>query len=425
MRARMFRMALRRRARPALMRTLLAIALTVAALAFAPLTPASVGNPVRAARNVILLIGDGMGPAQVEAGRQVAALAGRRLAMDSMPVTSLVTTTSAGGRITDSAAAATAMATGYKTVNGRLGIGPDGKHLPSITESVRAVGGLIGIVTNCSITSATPAGFVVHLPERDMGRDIARAMVEARPDVALGGGAAFFVPTLFERARPALHTALESGYTVVMEMDEFEVASSLPLLGLFAMTDMPYELDRDRIEEPSLRRMTEKALALLASSSGDAGFFLMVEGGRIDHACHAMDGSRLAAEMASFDDAVSVALEFARDRGDTLVIVTADHETGQLQATGDGKLVFGSDGHTDIPVPLFAEGPGQEWFRAESLDNTDIAKLIARALALPLGPSAARPGRPDVLLAGAQRSQNVVCPAHVADPACQVRVASN
>lgn len=283
MRARMFRVALRKQARPALMRTLLAIVLTVAALASAPLTPASVDNSVRAARNVILLIGDGMGPAQVEAGRQVAASAGRRLAMDSMPVTSLVTTTSAGDRITDSAAAATAMATGHKTANGHLGIGPDGKHLPSITESVRAVGALIGLVTNCSITSATPAGFVVHLPERDMSRDIARAMVETRPDVALGGGAAFFVPTLFERARPALHTALESGYTVVMEMDEFEVASSLPLLGLFAMTDMPYELDRDPIEEPSLRRMTEKALALLASSSGDAGFFLMVEGGRIDH----------------------------------------------------------------------------------------------------------------------------------------------
>lgn len=379
MRAQLFRMALRRQTRPAVIRALLAIVLAVAALAFTSLTPALAQSPVRAARNVILMIGDGMGAAQVEAGRQRAASAGECFAMDSMPVTSLVTTTSAGGVVTDSAAAATAMATGRKTVNGRLGIDPSGNRLPSIAESVKAAGGLIGLVTNCSIASATPAAFVVHLPDRDMGRDIARAIVEARPDIALGGGAAFFVPTLFERAKPALYAALESGYTVVMEMDEFEAASSLPLLGLLAMTDMPYELDRNPAEEPSLRRMTEKALALLAGSSGDSGFFLMVEGGRIDHACHAMDGTGVAAEVASFDDAVSAALEFARDRGDTLVIVTADHETGRLQVTGDGKLVFGSDGHTDTPVPLFAEGPGQEWFGVGSLDNTDIAKLIARA----------------------------------------------
>jgi len=425
MRERFFSMTLSGQARPALIRALLAIVLAVATLAFTSLTTALAQSPFRAARNVILMIGDGMGAGQVEAGRMRAALAGRRLAMHSMPVASLMTTTSAGGGVTDSAAASTAMATGRKTVNGRLGIDPSGNRLPSIAESVKAAGGLIGLVTNCSITSATPAGFVVHLPDRDMGRDIARAMVEARPDVALGGGAAFFVPTLFERARPALHTALESGYTVVMEMDEFEAASSLPLLGLLAMTDMPYELDRDPAEEPSLRRMTEKALELLASSSGDAGFFLMVEGGRIDHACHAMDGSRLAAEVASFDDAVLASLDFARERGDTLVIVTADHETGQLKVNGDGKLVFGSDGHTDTPVPLFAEGPGQELFRAESLDNTDIATLIARALALALGPSAARPGRPDICLASAQRCEQVVRPAHIADPARRVRVASN
>ena len=425
MRAWFFCMAPLRQTRPARVRALLAMALAVAALGFTSLPRALAQGPVRVARSVILMIGDGMGTAQVEAGRQEAASAGRQLAMDSMPLVSLVATTSAGGGVTDSAAAATAMATGRKTVNGRLGIDPSGSPLPSIAESVKSAGGLIGLVTNCSVTSATPAAFVVHMPDRDMGRDIARAMVEARPDVALGGGAAFFVPTLFERARPALHTALESGYTVVMEMDEFEAASSLPLLGLFAMTDMPYELDRDPIEEPSLRRMTEKALALLASSSGDAGFFLMVEGGRIDHACHAMDGIRLAAEVTSFDDAVSAALEFARDRGDTLVIVTADHETGQLQVTGDGRLVFGSDGHTDAPVPLFAEGPGQEWLGMGSLDNTDIAKLIARALDVSLNMSAGRPGRPDVCLVSAQRFQKVVCPAHIANPACQVSIASH
>ena len=384
MRARFLYIAPRRQTRPALLRAVVVIALAVASAAFTSFMPALAANPARAARNVILMIGDGMGSAQVEAGRQGAALSGRQLAMDSMPVRSEVTTTSVGGDVTDSAAAATAMATGHKTVNGCLGVDPDGQRLLNVAESVKATGGLIGLVTNCSITSATPAGFTVHMLDRDLGRDIARAMVEARPDVALGGGAAFLLPTLFEQARPALDMALESGYTVIMEMGELEAASTLPLLGLFAMTDMPYELDRDPAEEPSLRRMTERAVELLTSESGDAGFFLMVEGGRIDHACHAMDSARLIAEVTSFDDAVSAALEFARGRSDTLVVVTADHETGQLEVTSDGRIVFGSDGHTDTPVPLFAEGPGQEWFDAGMLDNTDIARLIARALAIPL-----------------------------------------
>lgn len=376
----------RRHTRRALVQILLALLLAATALAFASVPPALARDHACAARNVILIIGDGMGSGQLEAGRRAAVSAGQNLAIDSMPVRSLVTTTSMSG-ITDSAAATTAMATGRKTLNGRLGVDEHGKHLPSIMESFKAAGGLVGLVTCCSITSATPAGFVVHLPDRDTGRDIARAMVEARPDVALGGGAAFFVPTPFEHEKPALHSALEHGYTIVMEMHELEAASTLPLLGMFAMTDMPYELDRDPAEEPSLRCMTEKALALLASSCKDAGFFLVVEGGRIDHACHAMDADRLALEVASLDDAVLAALRFARGRGDTLVIATADHETGQLEVADDGRLVFGSDGHTATPVPLFAEGPGQEWFRVGILDNTDIATLIARALALHFRPS--------------------------------------
>lgn len=356
------------------------VAALAALTAMAPLAPTYAQQPVEIARNVILLIGDGMGPAQVEAGRRESAACGRPFAMDSMPVTSLMTTLSYNDNLTDSAASATALATGRKTINRALGIGPKGERLPNISEAVKAAGGLVGLVTTCSVTSATPAGFVVHIDDRGSGRDIARALVEAKTDLALGGGAAFFMPTLFERARPALETAKEAGYMVVMGKDELEAASALPLLGLFAPTDMAYEVDRDPAEEPSLRRMTQKALDLLAASSGDAGFFLMVEGGRIDHACHANDADRLPAEVTSFDDAIWAVLDFARRRGDTLVIVTADHETGQLQLTDDGRLVFGSDDHTTAPVPVFAEGPGQEWFDVDMLDNTDIAKLMARAL---------------------------------------------
>ena len=148
MRVRLLGMALRRQTRPPLVRALLTTMVAVAALAFTSLTPSLAQIPVRAARNVILMIGDGMGSAQVEAGRQRAASVGRRIEMESMPVKSLVTTTSISGGITDSAASATAMATGRKTVNGRLGVDADGNSLRSIAESVKMTGGLIGLVTN-------------------------------------------------------------------------------------------------------------------------------------------------------------------------------------------------------------------------------------------------------------------------------------
>ncbi|MEW6228864.1 MAG: alkaline phosphatase, partial [Bacillota bacterium] len=187
--------------------------------------------------------------------------------------------------------------------------------------------------------------------------------------------------------KPPIEVAREAGYAVVQERRELAGISSLPLLGLFAMVDMDYDKVRDSGRQPGLAEMTAKAVELL--SSDGRGFLLVVEGGRIDHACHKNDADALLGEMAAFDDAVACALEFARRRRDasgnpdTLVVVTADHETGRLRVTADGKLEFGTDGHTDIKVPLFAEGPRQELF-AGPLDNTDVPKIIAAAARLTL-----------------------------------------
>lgn len=332
------------------------------------------------ARNVILFIGDGMGQGQLHAGKLAK---GRPLAMESMPVRATVATLSFGGNITDSAAAATALATGHKTVNGSLGVLPDGTPARTILEAARDAGWLVGLVSTCSITDATPAAFAVHVDSRREKRTIATAIIGTKVDLLMGGGAADFLPALFAKGEPPVELARKAGYTVLQDRRGFDEASSLPLLGLFAMTNLEWEKDRDARREPSLAEMTAKAVRLLSSTG--RRFLLVVEGGRIDHACHNNDATALRGEMAAFDDAIARGLEFGRERKDTLVVVTADHETGGLAVDADGKLKFGTDGHTGAEVPLFAEGPGQEMFTGR-LDNTDVPKIVAAAAGFAPGP---------------------------------------
>ncbi len=337
------------------------------------------------ATNVILFIGDGMGLSHVQAGRSTAAALGRTLAMDSLPVQSKVSTLSHNENVTDSAAAATALSTGHKTANHSLGVDPNLRPVTTIVEAVRDNGGLTGLVTNCAITAATPAGFAVHVTDRDSSRDIARALVATRPSLMMGGGDSHFAPTLFERKKPGIELAAQAGYTIVRTIDEMKRADTLPLLGLFASIDLEFETDRDPAEQPSLAQMTAKAIELLSANAGDHGFFLMVENDLIDVSSHDNDAGRMPAEVAAFDEAVGVGLKFARRNGNTLVIVTADHETGMVEISPDGRIAFGSDGHSSREVPLFAEGPGQERFALESLDNTQIAQIMADVMGVTVG----------------------------------------
>ncbi|MDD4792688.1 MAG: alkaline phosphatase [Firmicutes bacterium] len=357
-----------------------------------PVVPGSGGNMVgwlhpsacsaeesKGVRNVILFIGDGMGPGHLEAARNASPF---MLTMDFMPVMTRITTVSWGGHLTDSAAGATALATGHKTVNRSLGVLPDGTAVPNILEAARDSGRYTGLVSTASITDATPAGFSVHVSDRGSGRQIAAEMVETGVDVILGGGAASFLPTLFQRTVPPMELAKDKGYTVIQEREPFLEASSMPLLGLFALTDMDYDVVRVPEEQPSLAEMTAKAIELL-SSAGGKGFFLMVEGARIDDSCHDNDAEMLVSEMLAFDRAVSVGLDWASGRDDTLVIVTADHETGGVEAS-NGTITFSTDGHTMEPVYLYAQGPCSELFASAS-DNTDVARLMAMAMQVNLG----------------------------------------
>lgn len=341
--------------------------------------------------NVIIFIGDGMGSAHLEAGRAAAVAAGKVLAIDSVAVKSRVSTLSYDDNITDSAAAATAMATGHKAINRFLGIDSELRPVRTILEAVRDRGGRTALVTNCAITAATPAAFAVHVDDRGAGRDIARALVATRPDIMLGGGYMHFAPTLFEREQPAIKLAELAGYNVVRTVEGLKAASALPLLGLFADSDLQFGVDRDSAVEPSLAQMTSKAIELV-TSGGEGGFFLMVENDLIDVASHDNDSTRMVAEVLAFDEAVSVGLSFARSNGDTLIIVVADHETGAVELSADGRVEFDSDGHSATHVPLFAEGPGQDRFAVELLHNTEIATIVAEVAGVTVGePIAAGP----------------------------------
>lgn len=302
------------------MKRLLAIAILLAVSCGTAPAPA----PERAAdgpKNVIFLIGDGMGVPQVTLGRLVAHGPQGRLALDEMPVTGLVTTHSNDQWVTDSAAAATSLASGAKTNNFSIGIDSNGKALELLLETARKKNKATGLVTTAKITHATPAGFAAHVTHRGQEAKIAEEMLGCGADVLLGGGRKFFPDALLAKYKGA-------GYALATNAKELDAADGR-VLGLFAEDHVPYVLDRT--DEPSLAAMTRKALQTL--SKDPDGFFVMIEGARIDMACHASDAASSVKELLDFDEAVRVALDFAKQDGKTLVVVTADHGTGALAIT--------------------------------------------------------------------------------------------
>jgi alkaline phosphatase len=332
-------------------------------------------------QNIILFIGDGMGVAQITAGK----IARGRLNLERFSVMGLVTTDSANSLITDSAAASTALATGHKTDNRAIAVSTDKKPLKTLFEYAQQLGKSTGIVATSSVTDATPAAFLAHTTDRGNQAEIAEQIVNSGIDVLIGGGWSYFIPESNEGSRRKdknnLLTALENKMPLVLSHDKLTFGDKQKkLAALLAPVSLPKAAQRNY----TLAELTEAAIGLL--SKNRKGFVLMVEGSQIDWAAHDQNPEEIISEMIDFDGAVGKGLDFARQTGNALIIVTADHETGGF-AVHDGSLEtmqvtasgFTTAGHTATMVPLFAYGPGSGTLSGIQ-DNARIGKNIITQL---------------------------------------------
>jgi alkaline phosphatase len=347
--------------------------------------------PDSTVRNIILFIGDGMGLSHLAAARAHLVGADGRLHLETMPVTGLVLTHAVDDLITDSAASGTALATGVKTTNGSIGVDANGNSQPSILEAARDAGLSTGLVTSTELADATPAAFAAHVAHRRMKAEIAVQMIRARVNVLFGEGAYFYPKTDPRSARndeqSPVALARELGYTCVYNKEELIKAEANFLLGLFE------DLTTDRMKadmnspahSPSLSELTEKSLEVLRRNP--KGFFLMIEEEGVDQGSHVNRPDYFIEHLRRLDEAVKVGIDFARADGHTLVLVTADHETGGLNLVGGSqkdqslRLAWATDRHTGQPVPLFAFGPHAGRFTGLK-DNTELPRIMADLLGI-------------------------------------------
>ena len=330
-------------------------------------------------KNVILMIGDGMGLTQITAGYYGN---GKSLAMKRCMVIGLITTHSATSILTDSAAGATTFATGRKTRNGMISMTPDTVAVKTLMEYAEEQSLSTGLVVTSTITHATPACFFGHQPKRNsVNERLISQLYELDLEVVMGGGKSYFSDRVDQRDMLAEFQA--KGYDIVDSIEETEGKEYNRLLCLMADAQ-PLGLTEGR-KRGYLPQGTAKALDILKHNPN--GFFLMVEGSQIDWGGHNNDSDYIVEEMKEFSDAVDVALDFAEQDGQTLVVITADHETGGY-AINDGIMkdsivrgFFTTDYHTAAMVPVFAHGPSAESF-AGMYDNTDIFYKIMHVLGL-------------------------------------------
>ena len=316
-------------------------------------------------KNVILLIGDGMGLAQSYA----AYLANdKSLSIYTMPYTGLSITSCADREVTDSGAGGTAIATGHKANYKAIGLDKNNISHPSLLKIAKQYGKSTAIVCSCDLTHATPAAFVANVKNRDLQEQIALSYLEEYCDIALGGGAERFTSKGRKDKLNLIDSLAKRGYAVVYSQDELSKCESEKIFGLFAEGHLPEASKRGGV----MQQYMLKALERLDKNPN--GFFMMLEGSRIDMEAHLNKYDAMVEETLDFDRCVAIALDFAKRKGNTLVVVTADHETGGLTLPAKGSKTqdkWTTLNHTGVPVPIYSFGPGAENF-TRVMQNTDI-----------------------------------------------------
>ena len=318
-------------------------------------------------KNIILAIADGSGLNHITVSRLAIGGQDYKLYIDQLPVAGISSTHAYENLITDSAAAATAWATGNKTKNRYLSVDKDKKELTTIFEMLDDKGYLKGIVATSSVTHATPAAFYAHIDSRYKEKEIAAQLLNSSVDIALGGGQEFFNLEEVEKNHYLMtqKASLEKNYGGLKN-----------IVGLF---------DEDGMERgpdmPTQREMTNFALDYLDDKCN--GFFLMTEGSQIDWAGHSNDIEYMIREFKDFDLTIKDLINFVSANKNTLLIITADHETGglHLMKQKDNSFIvqWGTGSHTGVPVGVYAYGPGSQNFNG-MMDNTDIFYKILEVL---------------------------------------------
>lgn len=331
-------------------------------------------SEVKKAKNIILLIGDGMGVTQIYAAMSTEE---RPLAIEKFKHIGFHKTYSASDYITDSGAGGTALATGTKTKNKCIAVDTLGNALETILEIAEKKQLATGLVATSGITHATPASFIAHEVSRNDYENIARDFLDVDIDIFIGGGKKHFAQR--KDSLNLLDSLRARNYVVIDGVENLETNKLSKFAVFTADGHNPKILDG---RGDMLPVSTEKAIQVLSKS--EKGFFLMVEGSQIDWGGHDNDIDYVITELVDFDKAIAKALEFAEKDGETLVVVTADHETGGLTLTeGDLKTKaitaeFSTGDHSAVMVPVFAYGPGAEKFMG-IYQNTDVFQKMLEA----------------------------------------------
>ena len=342
--------------------------------------PAAPSTPLVKPKNVIFLIGDGMGLPQITGTMY---MNNNHSAFEQFKNIGFHKSHSSDNLVTDSAAGATAFASGVKTYNGAIGVNAKKQPVPTLLEMAETKGMATGMLVTCSIVHATPAAFIAHVAGREDDEAIALDFLKTPIDIFIGGGQNYF--TKRADGRNLVQELIAKGYEITdsahTDIGDLDIKTEKNIGYFTSLLEPNSFYEGRRYAVPA----TAKVLDFLQDRSPE-GFFLMIEGSQIDWGGHANDANYVVNEMLEFEKQIDAVLEFARKDGNTLVVVTADHETGGFAIMPGSKMgkiqvAFTTKSHTATMIPVFADGPGAEAFRG-IYENTEIFFKLKEAMGL-------------------------------------------